>query len=131
MGAKIAQQLEKMDLAQPLVDEICDELDASDELREVSIRQARRVDFELNVNRSGSVVAAASVYMHTCILREHHTQEEIAEVADISTPSLRAAWKEIAHEEGLPHESYASLKLEPGEASDDERLFDGLKFWRD
>ncbi|WP_200531930.1 hypothetical protein [Halorubrum sp. LN27] len=93
-----------LDLAEPLVEEICENLDLSEEATEMATEFAHRADMEHPINRSGRVVAASAVYCAAMLVNEKRTQAEVGVAADgVSDVAIRGCYPEI-----LEHEEYST-----------------------
>lgn len=93
--------MNELDLGEPKVSEICDEIGASDELKDAATEQARRVDRKFPINHTGRVVAASSVYFQGLMCKEKVIQEDVADAAGTCTVSLRECYPKIAEAEGI------------------------------
>jgi transcription initiation factor TFIIIB Brf1 subunit/transcription initiation factor TFIIB len=92
---------DSLQLGHERVPAIADELDLSDEAREQAVAYAERADYDYPINRSPDVVAAASIYLVASLINEKRTQEEVATAAEVSIPSIRDAYQELAEQEGF------------------------------
>lgn len=93
-----------LDLAEPLVEEICSNLDLSQEAQKEAEAFARRADMEHPINRSGRVVAASAVYCAALLVNEKRTQAEVGAAAGgVSAVAIRGCYTEI-----LEHEGYST-----------------------
>jgi transcription initiation factor TFIIIB Brf1 subunit/transcription initiation factor TFIIB len=93
-----------LDLAEPRVEEICSNLDLSQEATEKAEGFARRADMEHPINRSGRVVAASAVYCAALLVNEKRTQAEVGAAAHgVSAVAIRGCYTEI-----LEHEGYST-----------------------
>lgn len=93
--------LTELDLGQPKVAAICDALDVSETVADAATAQARRADFEYNINASGQAIAAAAVYFQCLLQNEKRTQQAVADAADVSKATIRNVYHEIAEAEGF------------------------------
>lgn len=89
--------------------ELAASLDLSEEVTDAAAGYATRAYAEHPVNRAPSTLAAASVYLAAFTRNEKRTQEEVADAADTSRTSIRAAYPEIAE-----HEDIRLAKGNPG-----------------
>ncbi|RDZ39392.1 hypothetical protein C5B91_20050 [Haloferax sp. Atlit-10N] len=93
-------------LGHELVDDVVDELDGyvSNECRDKAFDLARRAELTHPINRSPKVVAASAVYLAGLLVNEKQTQEVVAEAGDVSEPSIRDCYNEMAIHEGYKTE---------------------------
>ncbi|NHX37843.1 MULTISPECIES: transcription initiation factor IIB family protein [Halolamina] len=111
--------IEDLIRAPGLVVEIIDELDhdLDDAFEAQATAFAKRAEIEHPINKAPSTVAAAAVYV-TGLLRDGRlTQQEIADVADVSTVAIRDCYPEIGAAEGFEMSRAAGTFPEPGDRS--------------
>mgnify|MGYP006279333863 FL=1 len=90
-----------LDLAEPLVEEVCENLGLSEEATDLAEEMARHADMEHPINRSGRVVAASAVYCAGMLVNEKRTQAEVGAAADgVSAVAIRGCYTEILEHEG-------------------------------
>lgn len=91
----------QLQLAHERVPALAEELELSDEAREQAVAYAKRADYDYPINRSPDVVAAASVYLVGLLVNEKRNQDDVAAAAGVTTHSIRAAYQELAEQEGF------------------------------
>lgn len=106
--------IDDLDLGEPKVEPICEQLALSEETTQAAKEQARRVDREYPINHKGSIVAASSVYFQGLMQNEKVTQKQVAEVSDAHRHSIRECYPKIAEAEGLETE-HTESESEPEE----------------
>ncbi|ELZ23512.1 hypothetical protein C475_14603 [Halosimplex carlsbadense 2-9-1] len=83
-------------LAHEQVDEIIDDLNLSDDVRETATEFAKRADYEHPINRAPSTIAASVVYYVALLKNEERSQKAVGYTADVSEVAIRECYQEIA-----------------------------------
>lgn len=83
------------------VPEVASELSISDEATELAVEYATTADKSAEINKSPSVVAAASLYLSCLFVDETQTQRVVADAAGVSPVSVRNCYGKLAEVNGV------------------------------
>lgn len=83
------------------VPEVASELPISNEAVEMAVEYATTADKSAEINKSPSVVAAASLYLSCLFVNETQTQRVVADAAGVSPVSVRNCYGKLAEVNGV------------------------------
>lgn len=83
------------------VPDVAAELPISNEATELAVEYATTADKSAEINKSPSVVAAASLYLSCLFVNETQTQRVVADAAGVSPVSVRNCYGKLAEVNGV------------------------------
>jgi transcription initiation factor TFIIIB Brf1 subunit/transcription initiation factor TFIIB len=101
MSNEIQDHAEELDLGHPKVEEICRKLAMLEDTTKHAKEISKRADTEYPVNKSGTVIAASSVYLAGLLCNDKREQATVGDAAGCSGNAIRDCYTEIAEHEGI------------------------------